>query len=367
MLKKSARDFLEKECPKTLIRELEKDNKGYSLDLWRKMVDLGWIGLVIPEEYGGAGQSFLDLAILLEEMGRAILPGPFFSTVVLGALPVIAAGTEEQKREFLPKIAKGELIMTLALTEPDIMYDAAGITVKATVDKDDYVINGTKLFVFNAHIADWMLCVTRTKDGANPEEGITVFLVDAKTPGIEVTVLDTMGDDKQCEIVFNNVKVPKKNILGELDRGWEMMSRALEQATVAQCALMMGQGIQVAEMTTEYVKTRVQFGKPIGTFQVTAHRTVDQWILIEGVKSIVYQAAWMISEGLPCAKEVSLAKAWANKACSFVCIEAHQTHGGIGITTDFDLGLYTRRSKAGEYAFGDTDFHKEMVVQQLGL
>ncbi|MDY6892225.1 MAG: acyl-CoA dehydrogenase family protein, partial [Chloroflexota bacterium] len=276
MLKKSTRDFLEKECPKALVRELEKDTKGYSTELWRKMVDLGWMGLVIPEEYGGDGQSFLELAIVLEEMGRSVLPGPFFSMVVLGALPIIADGTEEQKREFLPGIAKGELLMTLALTEPDVTYDAEGVTVTATADKDDYIINGTKLFVFNAHIADWMLCVTRTKNGANPEEGITVFLVDAKTPGIEVTVLDTMGDDKQCEVLFNDVRVPKKNILGDLDRGWDVISKALEQATVAQCAVMIGQCIRVTEMTTEYAKTRVQFGAPIGVFQVTAHRSVDQ-------------------------------------------------------------------------------------------
>jgi len=202
MLRTTARDFLTKECPKALVREMEEDEKGYSLELWRKMAELGWMGLVLPEEYDGMGMEFMDLIILFEEIGRNILPGPFFSTVVLGGLPILAAGTKEQKEEFLPKAASGEMILTLALTEPSARYDAAGVATTAVAQDDSFVLNGTKLFVENAHIADYMICVARTKEGASPEEGITLFLVDAKSPGIKCEVVPTIALDKLCEVVL---------------------------------------------------------------------------------------------------------------------------------------------------------------------
>ena len=361
MLKKSARDFLEKEFPKDVAREMEKDEKGYTQELWRKMAGLGWMGLVIPEKYGGADQSFLDLAILLEEMGRAVLIGPFFTAVVLGALPILNAGTEEQKGELLPKIANGDLIITLALNEPGVNYYEPGIATTAKADGDNYVISGTKVFVPYAHVADYILCAAKTGGGT------TLFLVDSKSSGIKVTILDTMADDKQCEVVFDNVKVPKKNILGALDKGWPLVEKIVEQAAVAEAAEIIGGMQQVLEMSTEYAKTRVQFGTPIGVFQVIKHRCADQMTDTEAAKYIVYQAAWMISEGLPCSKEASFAKAWVNDASRRVCVESQQTHAGIGITDDYDLGFYTRRAKVGEFIYGNTPFHLEKVAQELGL
>ena len=209
MLRNTARAFLEKECPKTLVREVEQDEKGYSPELWKKMADLGWMGLVFPEEYGGNGLSMLDLTILIQEMGRAIVPGPFLSTVVCGGLTILKWGSEEQKKEILPRIAKGELILALALTEPGASYDAADITVQAVPEGDDFVISGTKLFVENAHVADYLICVTRTKSSDNKQDGITLFLVNAKSPGIRCTPLKTFTADKQCEVVFDKVRVTK--------------------------------------------------------------------------------------------------------------------------------------------------------------
>ena len=367
MLRKTSRDFLEKECPTSLVLEMEKDERGYPPELWQKMSSLGWMGLVLPEEYGGIGGSFMDLVILLEEMGRALLPGPFFSTVVLGALPILSAGSEEQKQNFLPPIAKGDQIFTLAWTEPNVSYRAAGVTVRAIPDKNDYVIKGTKLFVPYAHVADWILCVARTHDGAAPEEGITLFIADAKSPGITVTVMDTMAGEKQCEVQFEDVRVPGDRILGQVDRGWQWMEKVLDQTAAASCAQMVGGAKRVLEMTAEYAKMRVQFGRPIGSFQVTAHRSADQLIDVEGARYITYQGAWLISESLPCAKEISLAKVWVNEAYWRVCVEAHQTHGGIGVTEEFPLGLYTWRAKAAQFAFGDSDFHREIIARKLGL
>ena len=367
MLRKMSRDFLVNECPKSLVREMEVDEKGYSPGLWKKMAELGWMGLVLPEQYGGEGMSFLDLTVLLEELGRALVPGPYVSTVVYCALPILASGTEEQKKEFLPKIARGEMIVTLALTEPSATYEPAGIEVKAVADGDDFVISGTKLFISDAHVADYLLCVARTKDSANKEEGITLFLVDAKSPGISLKPLKTIAEDKQFEVVFDKVRVPKKNMLGELDRGWDVIKDMLPSATLAQCALMMGGGQQVLEMTVEYAKERVQFGRPIGTFQAIQHKCADMAVDVDGSRFITYQAAWRLSEGLPCDLDVAMAKAWVSEAYRRVCVEGHQIHGGIGFIKDHDMQLYYRRAKSSELMFGDADYHRELVAQKIGL
>jgi alkylation response protein AidB-like acyl-CoA dehydrogenase len=367
MLRNSARDFLTKECPKTLIRQMETDEKGFPANLWKGMADLGWMGLVYPEQYGGSGMTFLDLAVLIEELGRAIVPAPFLSTVVYCGLPILAAGTDEQKKQFLPKIAKGDIIMALALTEPSASWDAGGIETKATPEGDHFVISGTKLFVQDAHIANYMLVVARTKEGKHKEEGITLFLVDAKSPGIKLTPLKTIASDKQFEVVFHNVKVPKKDILGKQDHGWAIIQDMIPKATLAQCAYMVGGAQQVLEMTVNYAKERVQFGKQIGSFQAIQHKCANMVTDVDGARFITYQATWKMAEGLPTALEVSMAKAWVSEAYRRTCSEGHQIHGGIGFIKDHDMQLYYRRAKANELAFGDADYHRELVAQQIGL
>ena len=367
MLRTAARDFLARECPKTLVRQLEEDKKGYSPELWRKMAELGWMGLVLPEEYGGMGMGFMDLVILLEEMGRNIVPGPFFSTVVLGSLPILAAGTEEQKKEFLPKVVSGEMILTMALTEPNARYDAKGVETRAMARGDNFVINGTKLFVENAHNADYIICVTRTREQAASENGITLFLVDAKSPGIKCEVMPTIGAEKLCEVVLDNVKVPKKNMLGELHQGWPIAAKTIEQASVAKCAEMVGGADASLDMTLAYVKERVQYGRPIGSFQVIQHYCANMWTKVTTSRNILYLAAWKLAEGIPASRDVAVAKAWINEAYKFVTERAVQCHGAIGITREHDIGLYYRRAKAGELAFGDTNFQKEVMAQKMGL
>jgi len=367
MLRTMAKDFLIKECPKTLVRELEENEKGYSPELWGKMADLGWMGLVLPEEYGGMGMDYMDLIILLQEMGRNILPGPFFCTVVLGSLPILSAGTEEQKKEFLPRIAKGDMISTMALYEPNAGYNAASVETKAVAQGDSYVINGTKLFVENAHIADCMIVVTRTTVGANPEEGITLFLVDAKSPGIKCEVIPTIGMDKLCEVVFENVTVPKTNMLGEADKGWPIVTKTLDHAIMAKCAESVG-GLEASlDMTLDYVKERVQYKRPIGTFQVVQHYCANMWTNVSTSRNLMYKVAWMLSEDMATPKDIAAAKAWINEAYKFVTERAVQCHGAIGLSRDHDIGLYYRRAKSADVVFGNSDYHKEIVAQQMGL
>jgi alkylation response protein AidB-like acyl-CoA dehydrogenase len=365
MLREAARDFLVKKFPKKTVRQLEESETGFSPEIWKEMADLGWTGLVIPEKYGGAGMTFLDLAVLLEEMGRACLPGPFFSTVVLGALPLLDSGNEAQKQQYLPRIARGELIFTLALTEDNARYDAGGIRVNAIKDRDEYVINGVKLFVPDAHVADYIICVARTASGYVPEDGISMFILDAKTPGIKCTLLKTIANDKLCEVMLENVRVPEENILGELNNAWSQVQKIIERAAAAKCCDMSGSLQQVFEMTLSYAKERIAFGQPIGSFQAVQHHCANMAIDVNGTMLSAYQAAWKISEGLPCGWEVAVAKAWASAACPRVIALAHQIHGAIGTTMDHDLHYYTRRTKAAESAFGDADFYQWKVAREI--
>jgi alkylation response protein AidB-like acyl-CoA dehydrogenase len=331
------------------------------------MAKQGWIGLVFPEKYGGSDGSFLDLTVLLEETGYNILPGPFFPTVVLGGLTILAAGSEEQKAEFLPKIARGELILSLALTEPSANYDAASIETTATVRDGGYAIKGTKLFVPNANIADYILCVARTKRAENSENGITLFLVDARSPGVECTLLRTLARDKQCEVVFDNVTVSENSIVGKRDEGWPIVNGILQRATVAKCAEMVGGAQAALDMAVNYAKERVQFGRPIGSFQAIQHYCANMVTDVTGSRLITYKAAWKVSEGLPPAADVAIAKTWTSEAYGRVALLAHQIFGAIGFTMDHDIHLYYRQAKAGEIVFGDPDFQRAIVARELGL
>jgi alkylation response protein AidB-like acyl-CoA dehydrogenase len=365
MLRKDARRFFIEKCPKTYVRKMEKNEKGFTPDLWKDMAGLGWMGLVFPEKYGGLNMTFLELAVLLEEMGRACLPGPYFSAVFLGGLPILEAGTEEQKHEFLPKIASGEMIVTMALTERSGTYEPSGIETRATPQGDNYIINGTKLFVIDAHLADYMIVVARSAPGRS--RGISLFLVDARSPGVESTVLKTIASDRQCKVVFNKVAVSKKNLLSKLNHGWPLVERVLLLAAAGKCAEMIGGAQQVLEMTVDYAKQRVQFGRPIGAFQAIQHHCASMAIDVEGSRFITYQATWMLSQNMPCNKEISMAKAWVSDAYRRVVALGHQVHGAIGFTKDHDMQLYFRRAKAGEVLFGDGDYHREKVAQALTL
>jgi alkylation response protein AidB-like acyl-CoA dehydrogenase len=368
MLKTAARDFLDKECPKSLVRDMMEDEKGYSPELWKTMADLGWMGLTFPEEYGGTGSSFLDLAVLVEECGRALLPAPFLSTVVLAGHPILAAGNEQQKQQFLPKIVSGEMIMTLAFMEESAGLEASDVTVTAKPSGDNYIINGTKLFVPDAHVADYLLCVTRTGNSSDGEDGITLFLVNATSEGIQTEVLKTMTGEKLCEVIFNNVSVPGQNMLGELDRGWSVMKRLLDEAAVATCAWMIGGSRWVLETSIEYAKERIAFGRPIGSFQAIQHKLSDMALEVEGAESIMYYAAWAISENDPdIALAASMAKAWCNETYKHATYDGIQIHGGIGFTWDHDMHLYFKRAKASEVAFGDVSYHRERVAQILNI
>ena len=371
MLKTMARDFLEKECPESFVREMEEDDDGHAPEVWRRIADLGWLGLVFPEKYGGTDGSFLDLMVLYEEMGRAMFPSPHLSTVVLCGLTILAAGSEEQKTDLLPKIVNGELILALALTEPESSWDGKswepeGVTVPATADGDDYIIDGTKLFVHDARIADYLLCATRTKNGATPEDGITLFLVDSKTPGISYSSLKTTGAVKQSEVGFDNVRVSKKNMVGQLHSGWTPLAKVIQKGAVLLCAEMVGAGWRVLDLAVEHAKTRIQFEQPIGIHQYVQEHCVVCLSEVESSQVVTYQAAWKLSQDLPSDMEVAIAKAWTSDAMERACWRAHQVLAGVGDTWDAGLmPLYSRRAKTTQLYLGDSAHWLEKIADEV--
>ena len=365
MIRETVSKFLENECPKEKIRELMIDEKGYDPAMWQKMAELGWMGLVIPEEYDGTGMGYLDLMILIEEMGRSILPAPYFSTVALCSIPIIEFGTEEQKKRILPRIASGEDIWTLALTESFGTYEAAEIELSASLEKDEYVLNGTKLYVPYAHVADNLLVVARTGRGDAPEDGITVFIVAANNPGVKTAIMPTAAHDMRCEVVFDNVRIPEGNVLGKRDEGWAVVEHIIQYAAVLKAAEISGGAQAALEISTQYAKERVQFDKPIGTFQAIQHRLVDMLAEVEGLKYLVYEAAWKIDIGSPSRMFISMAKAKANKVYQRVCLDSISIHGAIGFTEEMDITLYHLRIKALEFELGGTDFHRERIAREL--
>ena len=362
LLKNSARDFLEKECPESLVREMEDDEKGYSPGLWKKMAEQGWQGLLIPENYGGAGFGYLDLVVLIEEFGRAVVPGPFISTAVGGVLPLIEGGSDDQKAKYLPQIASGNAIWTLAFTEPSARFDADGVALEVKADGGDVVLNGTKLFIRDANVADFFTVVGR-KPGSKGADGIELVIVDAKTSGISQTQLKTIAADKQAEVKFENVRVPKANIIAG---GWKTFQKIQRKATVIECAYLVGLAQMDFEISVQYAKDRIQFGRPIGSFQAIQHKAADMVTDVDGSRFIMYRAAWAVDQDEADADMyVHMAKAWTSEATRRVVAHGQQIHGGIGFTKEYKIQLYFRRQKWMELMWGDADYHRERVAQAM--
>jgi alkylation response protein AidB-like acyl-CoA dehydrogenase len=367
MLKTMARDFLTKKCSKARVRELEKDEKGYDPDIWAKMVELGWQGLIFPEQYAGTGAEFLDLVVLMEEMGRNILPGPFLATVGMCAIPILKYGTEAQKTKYLTPIAEGKAIWTMAVTEVSGQFDGNEINCSAAFDGRNYLLDGEKWFVPYAHIADYLLVACRTSQESDERRGLSIFVVNTKSRDVKIEVIPTIAGDGQCRVRLKNVKVTRREVLGKVGEGWKVLDYMLQRAAVLKCAEISGACQAVMEMSNAYAKDRVQFDKPIGSYMAIQHKLVDMLTDIEGLQYLVYYTGWLISTGAKADLQVSLTKAKANDVFQRVCIEGIKVHGAIGFTMDHDIGCYFRRVKSSEYMLGDTDMHLERVAAGIGL
>ena len=368
LLRNTARKFLENECTSEFVRARMAEPAGVTDAFWTKLAEQGWTGLVYPEEFGGTGLGFVDLTVLMEEMGRAVMPGPFFSTL-LGGLTILEAGSAAQKKEWLTKIAAGEAKAALAFTEPNARWDAAAVAVTAREAGGKFTLSGTKLFVLDAHVADVIVVVARTRESKRPEEGLSLFLVPKGTRGLSVKLLPTMDQTRKlCEVKLEDVVVGAEALMGPRDGGWTPLARVLDRATVALCAEMCGGAQRVLDMTTEYAKIRIAFGKPIGSYQGVKHRAADMLVESENAKSLTYYAAWAVDENVPEAPlAASMAKAYASDAFRKIAGAGIQLHGGIGFTWEHDLHLYFKRAKSSEFTFGDASYHRERVAQLIQL
>jgi alkylation response protein AidB-like acyl-CoA dehydrogenase len=366
MLRRSAREFLAKECSPKVVRRLMESEDGYDPALWKKIVDLGWTALGIPEQYGGVG-TFLDLVVVLEEAGRALLPGPFFSTIGLAVPVVLEAGTEAQKKEVLGAIADGSARATLAFTEPTGRWDAGSISLKASQAGGGWRLDGVKMFVPDAHSADYMIVAARSR--GEGEEGLTLFLVKGRPNGLTVKPLETMDMTRRwSEVHFDGLQLDASAVMGAPDKAWPALKRALEWATAALCAEMVGGVQKVLETSTEYAKTRHQFGKPIGIYQAVSHKIADMLVASESGRSATYYAAWAVDANAPDRSlAASMAKAYVSDAYRKVAGDGIQVHGGIGFTWEHDMHLYFKRAKSSEVTLGDATYHRELVAQALDL
>jgi alkylation response protein AidB-like acyl-CoA dehydrogenase len=372
LLRQTARSFLEKECPSGFVRRMMDDSTGTTDEFWAKLAELGWLGLIYPEADGGMGLGLVDLTVVLEEMGRAVMPGPFFSTVLLGGLAIRDAGSDAQRQAWLPRIAGGEARVTLALLEESARWDAAGVEVAAKPSKaGGFVLSGTKLFVPDGHSADLLVVAARTAKATkdDPSHGVSLFLVPADRKGVATTLLPTMDQTRKlAEVALQRVEVGADALLGPLHQGWPILARVLDRAAVALCAEMCGGAQKVLDLSTEYAKVRVAFGKPIGTYQAVKHKCADMLVAVENAKSITYYAAWAADQDAPdAALAAAMAKAFTSDAYRKVAGDGIQVHGGIGFTWEHDMHLYFKRAKGSEVAFGDATLHRERVARLLEL
>jgi len=368
LLRDTARKFLDSECPTKFVREMMATEHAVTDAFWHQLAENGWLGITYPEAEGGSGLGLVDLVVLMEEIGRAVMPGPYPATVLLGGAAIAAVGSPEQRREWLPRIAGGEVKATLALTEPNARWDAAGITATAREARGGFTLTGAKMFVPDAHLADVLIVAARSRDGSTMEDGVSLFLVPKDAAGLTIRRLPSVDETRKlCEVTLENVAVPGSALLGELHQGWAPLQQVIDRAAVALSAEMCGAAQRVLDMTVDYAKLRVAFGKPIGIYQGVKHKCADMLVEIENAKSLTYYAAWAVDEGEADAPlAVSMAKAAASDAGRKVCAAGIQLHGGIGMTWEHDLQLYLKRAKADEVMFGDATWHRERIARLMG-
>ncbi len=368
-LRESARSFLSENSTSEQVRAAMETEFGYDANLWRRIgAELGWSAVVTPEEYGGLGLGPIELVALMEEMGAALLCSPFLSSVCFAGGAILAGGSDAQKEELLPGIASGEMVATVAFTERNGRWDASGIETIAEADGGDFVLSGTKTFVPDG-VAAGLLLIAARRSGSIGEEGVSLFVVRADAPGLDRRALPTVDQTRhQAEIVLQDVRVPASSLLGVEGEGWPILSCALDGALIGVAAEQLGGAQRCLDMTVAYAKERVQFGRPIGSFQAIKHKCADMLVLVESARSAVYYAAAAQAEGDPELPVLaSLAKAYCSDAYFRCAAESIQIHGGVGFTWEYDVHLYFKRAKSSETFLGDAPFHRERIARQIGL
>jgi alkylation response protein AidB-like acyl-CoA dehydrogenase len=368
-LQETARDFLKKELPWTTMQKINESASGFSPELWKKTVDLGWVGMGIPKNYGGGGYDMLDIAVIFDEMGRALLPGPYLSAILCGSI-INEAGSDKQKKDLLPQIASGKKIIAFAFTEPEYGWGPEAVQLSAKNKAGNFVLNGTKRFVFDAQIADQIIVAARTTKSANPARGITLFLVDKKAKGLSSRLLRGDEAEKLSELTFDSVEVSPDNIIGTKDAAWNALNKPLNRAMLALSAYMVGTTQHIMDLTIFHAQNRVQFGQPVGAFQWVQGYVIDQANQLERSRWFTYEALWKVDSNKPQKEQdeaVALAKATASDAVHIAAHQAHEVHAGKGIMKQFELYLYSDKARAMYSYLGDPAYHRKRVAAILEL
>jgi alkylation response protein AidB-like acyl-CoA dehydrogenase len=357
-LQRSARAFLEARVPTSFVRDMERDPVGYDRGLWKEMAALGWPGVMVPEEFGGSGLGFLELTILAEEVGRSLCPAPLLPTFI-ATLALLSGGSNDQQQRWLPGIAAGDAIWTPAFVEASGSWDVGDLSLRVTRDGDRLQLDGVKMFVQDAHVADWMIVVGVSQAGP------VAVAVEPDRHGVELEALQTIGSDRQSRVRFDSVRVPTDHLLeGAGSAGWiEVLT---QKAAVVECAYLTGLARKDLELAVHHATNRVQFGQPIGSFQAIQHACANMLSDVEGAWLTTYRAAWAVATGqADVAMSAAIAKAWTSEASSRVVSMCQQVSGAMGFTREYDAQLYFRRQKRAELFWGDADFHREVVASLL--
>ena len=368
-LRRAARRFLEVASSEERVRSAMETELGYDQATWKQLSEeLAWTALTIPEQYGGLGMSYLDLHPLMEEMGRALLCSPFFSTICLGANALLLGGSEEQKERYLPGIAAGETTATLAFAERNNRMDPVGVEATHAKSGSGYILRGDKSYVLDGHTADLLIVAARS-EGSAGAEGVSLFLVTGDTDGLKRSWLPTMDQTRRlASVELRDVAVTDDALLGQEGRGWETCERTLDLARIALAAEQVGAAEICLDMSVEYAKVRNQFGRPIGSFQSIKHKCADMLMMIESARSAAFYASALAAQGNEDLEEAaSSAKAYCSDTFFHCAAETIQIHGGIGFTWEHAAHIYFKRAKATEILFGDPSFHRERVAQRMGL
>lgn len=365
MLKKSFAEFLSKESPFDTVREIKRSTLGYSEKIWKEMAQLGWLGLIYDEQFGGSEGSLLDLFILFEEIGKTLLPSPMFDSAVMSAMLVSDMAGEKIKKKWLPALINGEKIATVALLDKRGRVSLSAPPVAAEKKDKGYTVSGTYILVPYADIADAIFFCANIK--GNKPNGPTLFMVDPKSDGVSLASMDTLTDDKAYTVTLDKVNVDAENTIGDIGKSAAYMENMLTKATVLKCGEMTGAFKRVLDMTLDYAANRKQFGVPIGKFQAIQHNCADMAVHLQGAQLIAYRAAAMMSEGTANAKDVAMAKAFCSDTYRHATQVAHQIHGAVGFTEEFDIGLFYKHAKACELLFGHSQIHRATVADEMGL
>ena len=365
MLREHARGFLGKNAPIAHLRQLRdsKDATGFSRPLWKEFVDLGWGGILIPADHGGLGLGHVEAGVVMEELGRTLTPSPFLSTAVIAASSIARGGNDKQQSEYLPKIASGDLIATLAIDETS-KHRPDKIALSAKRVGNGFTLSGAKTIVLDGHVADLVIVVARTSGAVGDTNGLTLFLIDAKSKGVRAERTPMVDTHNAARMIFDNVSVSTDAVLGQVDAGWNVLTGTLNVARAALAAEMVGASQEAFDRTVTYLRERKQFGKLIGEFQALQHRAADLYCQLEVTRSAVLKALQTLDESFDKATQiVSIAKARAGNSATLAVQEGVQMHGGIGMTDEFDIGLFMKRVRVCNELFGDANFHADLVAK----